>query len=83
MLPYDLPQMAPLVVELVVWAFGAFWLWLGLTLFLRRLGLPLPHLGAAVLGWVGAGLSLPWTLPLVEHWLKLFPEVFHQVLTIL
>ncbi len=75
--------MAPETTQLLVWAFNAFWLWLGLALLLKRAGLPLPQIGAAVLGWVGAGALLPWTLPLAEHWLKLWPDAFHRVLAFL
>jgi hypothetical protein len=68
---------------LFVWAFNAFWLWLGLALLLKRFGLPLPEVGAAVLGWIGAGALLPWTLPLAQHWLKVCPDAFHRLLSIL
>jgi hypothetical protein len=73
----------PELVELAVWAFGAFWLWLGLTALLRQLGVPLPQLSAAILGWVAAGLSLPWVLPRVEHWLQLSSVASHWLLTML
>jgi hypothetical protein len=75
--------MAAETIELLVWAFNAFWLWLGLALLLKRAGLPLPQVGAAVLGWIGAGALLPWALPLAEHWLKLWPDAFHRILAIL
>jgi hypothetical protein len=75
--------MDPEVVELAVWAFGAFWLWLGLATLLRWLGVPSPHLGAAILGWVAVGLSLPWVLPRVEHWLQLSSVASHWLLTML
>ena len=70
-------------VEILVWAFNAFWLWLLLAGLLRRLGLPLPQASAAVLGWVCAGALLPWTLPVAEHWLDHFPNMFHWLLAIL
>lgn len=70
------------IVELSVWAFGAFWLWLALAALLRRLRLPLPDLGAAIVGWVAAGLSLPWVLPRVEHWLQLSSVASHWLLTL-
>ncbi len=69
--------------EILVWAFNAFWLWLVLAMLLRRLGVPLPQVGAAVLGWIGAGALLPWALPLAEHWLDRWPDVFHWLLAIL
>ena len=75
--------MDPEVVELAVWAVGAFWLWIGLATLLRRLGLPLPHISAAILGWVAAGLSLPWVLPRVEHWFQLSSVASHWLLTTL
>ena len=70
-------------IEILVWAVNAFWLWLVLAVILRRLGLPLPQVSAAVLGWVGAGALLPWALPLAEHWLDRCPDVFHRLLAIL
>jgi hypothetical protein len=75
--------MASDVIQLIVWTFNAFWLWLGLAVVLRRLGLPQAQLGAAVLGWLMAGASLPWALPLAEHWLRACPEIFHELLTVL
>lgn len=55
--------------RLAVWSFVAFWLWLGLALVLRRLRLPLALAVAAVLSWVGAGLSLHWLLSVVGEWI--------------
>jgi len=69
--------------EILVWAFYAFWLWLVLAVLLRRLGLPLPQVSAAVLGWVGAGALLPWTLPLAEQWLDHWPHVVHWLRAVL
>jgi hypothetical protein len=69
--------------ELLIWAFNAFWLWLALAMLLRRLGFPLPHVSAAVLGWVAAGALLPWAVPLAERWLDRWPGAFHWFLTIL
>ena len=69
--------------QLLVWALNAFWLWLLLTVLLRRLGVPLPHVGAAVLGWVAAGALLPWVVPLAERWLDGWPGAFHWLLNIL
>jgi len=70
-------------IEILVWAFNAFWLWLMLAGLLRRLGLPLSQVSAAVLGWVCAGALLPWTLPVAEHWLGRFPGMFHWLLAVL
>ncbi len=66
--------------DLLVWAFSAFWLWLGLAALLRKLGVPLPQLGAALLGWIGAGLVLPWTLPLLQHLLTLWIDASRWLL---
>ncbi|HYB42939.1 MAG TPA: hypothetical protein VEL75_14275 [Candidatus Methylomirabilis sp.] len=76
-------DMPPEIVELVVWGFSAFWLWLCLAALLKRLGLPRPQVGAAVLGWAGTGFALPWALPLVQHWLALCPELVHRLLSML
>ena len=52
--------MAVGVVKMTLWAFNALWLWICLVLVLKKLGLPSPVASAALLGWVGSGLSLPW-----------------------
>jgi hypothetical protein len=69
--------------QLLIWALVSFWLWVVLTVVLKRLGMPLPHVGAAVLGWIGAGAVLPWAVPLAEHWLDRWPVAVHWILTIL
>jgi hypothetical protein len=69
--------------QLLVWALVSFWLWVVLTGILKRLGMPLPHVGAAVLGWIGAGVALPWAVPFAEHWLDRWPVAFHWILTML
>jgi hypothetical protein len=69
------------LVQFSVWAFGAFWLWLGLAAILRRLGSPLADVSAAIVGWIAAGVSLPWVLPRVEHWLQLSTVASHWLLT--
>jgi len=71
------------IVGVAVWVFGAFWLWLALAAVLERLGIPLPNVSAAVLGWVATGLSLPWVVPSVEHWLRLSSAASHWLLTML
>jgi hypothetical protein len=71
----------PEIVQLSVWVFGAFWLWLGLAAVLRRLGSPFPDVSAAIVGWIAAGVSLPWVLPLVQHWLRLSTVASHWFLT--
>jgi len=73
--------MDPEIVQFAVWVFGAFWLWLGLSAILRRLGSPLPDASAAIVGWIAAGVSLPWVLPRVEHWLQLSTAASHWFLT--
>ncbi len=62
--------MDPDTTEFLVWAFNAFWLWLGLAVLLKRLRVPLPQVSAAILGWVAAGALLPWAVPLAQHWLN-------------
>lgn len=74
--------MAIAVVKMTLWAFNALWLWVGLVLVLKRLGLPFPVASAALLGWIGSGLSLPWILPGVVHWLSLSSGVTRWLLTI-
>ena len=69
--------------QLLIWALIAFWLWLALTALLRRLGFPLPHVSAAVLGWVAAGALLPWAVPFAERWVDRWPGALHWLLTIL
>jgi hypothetical protein len=56
-------------VRIAVWSLTAFWLWLALTVVLRGLRIPFALATAAALGWIGAGLSLGWLLPLVEEWM--------------
>jgi len=69
--------MDPDILDPSVWVFGAFRRWLALTAVPRRLGLPLPGVSAAILGWVATGVSLPWMVPLVEHWLRLSSVASH------
>jgi hypothetical protein len=51
------------VARLEIWAFMAFWLWLGLALAFNKLRLPYATLVAAALSWIGAGLLAMWLLP--------------------
>lgn len=56
----------PLAIhQLVVWAFTAFWLWLGFMRLFERTALRRPPavVVAAILGWVCAGVLLEWVLP--------------------
>ena len=56
----------PLAIhQLAVWAFLAFWLWLGFMRLLERTALRWPQavVVAAILGWVAAGFLLEWLLP--------------------
>ncbi len=74
--------MAVTVVKMMLWTFNALWLWICLTVLLKRLGLPFAVASAALLGWIGAGLSLPWILPAVVHWVSLSSGAAHWLLTI-
>ena len=58
----------PVLWRLAAWAALAFGLWVGFGWVFTRLELPSPHVGAAVLAWVGAGLVLPWVLLPAVHW---------------
>jgi hypothetical protein len=69
------------VLKMTLWAFNAFWLWIGLALVLRKAGLPFAVACAALLGWIGSGLSLPWILPGVVHWLSSASGVTRHFLT--
>jgi hypothetical protein len=51
------------VARLEVWAFVAFWLWLGLALLFNQFRLPYATVVAAALSWIGAGLLATWMLP--------------------
>lgn len=67
------------VIRMVVWVFLAFWLWLGLAVPLRRL--PFVAIVAAVLGWVAAGLALPWIVPPLTHWVRSWVSVARHFLS--
>jgi hypothetical protein len=69
--------------QLLLWTLIAFWLWLALTVVLRRLHIPLPHVSAAILGWVAAAALLPWAVPFAERWLDRWPDALHWLRTIL
>ena len=63
--------MTAIAVKILLWAALAFPLWVILSDALLELGLPVPRLFGAVLGWVAAGLILAWALPLFGHHLGL------------
>ena len=52
---------------LTVWIGSAFAGWLGLSLALKRLRVPSPELSAAILSWVGTGLTLPWLMAVLAR----------------
>lgn len=52
-----------LISRIAIWAFTAFWIWLGFSLLFRRLRVPYASIVAAALGWIGAGLLATWLLP--------------------
>ena len=54
-------------IPLSVWVVMAFWTWQALGRALRGLGVPQAFAVAAVLAWVGAGVSLPWVLHLMAR----------------
>jgi hypothetical protein len=70
-----------MAVELGVWTLVALLLWLGLSLMLEALRVPWPYAIAAVVAWVLAGLSLPWTLPVAVHWAGAWLAIPHALLT--
>jgi hypothetical protein len=63
--------MATIAIKILLWAALAFPLWVILSDALLELGIPLPRLFGAVLGWVAAGFILGWALPLFGHHLGL------------
>jgi len=52
---------------LAVWIGSAFAGWLGLSPVLKRLRVPSPELSAAILSWVGTGLTLPWLMAVLTR----------------
>ena len=64
----------PALWRLAAWAVLAFGLWVAFAWVFTRLALPWPHVGAAVLAWVAAGLLLQGALKpalhLGHHWVE-------------